>query len=198
MTTTIVTSLVDTGQMPEVIIVGLHSGKTRRADYLPGHPTSKRDGLANRFLEHIETELLPFIEQEYRVSPYRILSGHSWGALFTTFALTENPDLFDGYLAQSPNLGKRWTPYFLARVESLLERSPNLETIYFMVIGSERKSQSGFDQLTVLFEQKAPNGFSWAAKKHPNASHMQTRQPGMREGLIHIFAKKQPQQRPAD
>ncbi len=189
LTSSVVSELADSGQMPEMIIVGLHAGKTRRQDYLPAIPNSRWGGAAGRFLAHIETELLPFIDGQYRTSSDKLLSGHSWGALFTTYAMTEKPDLFEGYLAQSPLLNKRWTPFFLPRMEKMLAQNQKLESTYFMTIGNERKLERGFGELITVFEQTAPDTLRWQATRQAEANHMQTRQPGVRDGLAYVFSK---------
>jgi len=187
LTEAVVSTLVDAEKMPEVIIVGLHAGRTRGRDYRADISNPTSDVGAKRFLEHIEKELLPYVDSRYRTSSFRVLSGHSWGALFTTFALTEKPVLFDAFLAQSPNLRRKWTPYFIARIEEHFRHVPDLETTYVMTLGNERKSVPGFNQLTAVFQDKAPETFRWQATRQDGASHMETREPGMREGLTYIF-----------
>jgi uncharacterized protein len=62
-------------------------------------------GGANAFLRFIETELLPLIESEYRGSSIdRVLTGHSYGGLFTLYTLFHRTELFNGYVAASPSL----------------------------------------------------------------------------------------------
>lgn len=190
LTGAVVKSLVDAGKTPELIIVGLHAGNTRGKDYLPNMRDPDSNTGAKRFLGHVEKEVLPFVGGHYRTSSYQLLSGHSWGALFTTYAMIEKPNLFDGYLAQSPNLNKRRREYYVTRMEKMLAQNPELEIAYYMTIGVERKLESGFDQLIALFEEKAPEIFHWKAIRLAGASHMQTRQPGTHDGLIHIFAEK--------
>jgi len=187
LTDAVVNTLVDAEQMPEVIIVGLHAGRTRGKDYKADISDPTSDAGAKRFLEHVEKELLPYVDTHYRTSSFRLLSGHSWGALFTTFALTEKPGLFDGYLAQSPNLRRGWTPYFITRIEEMFTQNLDVETTYVMTLGNERKTENGFNQLRALFENKAPETFRWQATRQDGARHMQTREPGMREGLVYIF-----------
>ena len=56
-----------------------------------------------RYLAALEAEVLPFVESRYRTAPSRLLAGHSLGGLFTTYALVNRPDLFNGYIALSPS-----------------------------------------------------------------------------------------------
>jgi predicted alpha/beta superfamily hydrolase len=63
-------------------------------------PTS---GGADRFLDFIQTELIPEIEKRYRTAPYRIFAGRSLGGLLAIHALFTRPDLFNAYIAVSPS-----------------------------------------------------------------------------------------------
>src|SRR4029453_18801224 len=64
-------------------------------------PTS---GGADNFLKFFETEVIPEIEKQYRVQPYRIFAGHSLGGLFAIHAMINKPGLFNSYIAVSPSL----------------------------------------------------------------------------------------------
>jgi predicted alpha/beta superfamily hydrolase len=62
-------------------------------------------------LRAIETEIIPFIEHEYRVDPkHRVMAGSSLGGLFTLYAMYTRPELFEGYIAATPAvvIGNDW------------------------------------------------------------------------------------------
>jgi predicted alpha/beta superfamily hydrolase len=97
--------------VPEFIIVGLgYAGEN--LDYgtlrtwelspvpLGGDPNT---GHAAEFLATIETEIIPFVEREYRADPaHRVLAGASLGGLFTLYAMYSKPDLFSAWVAVTP------------------------------------------------------------------------------------------------
>lgn len=94
-----------------VILVGISYetdpitlGKLRERDYTP--PLSKEDKLkgGDKFLQFIKKELIPHMEKNYPVNDNRGLMGHSLGGLFCTYALKEEPDLFDKFIITSPAL----------------------------------------------------------------------------------------------
>jgi uncharacterized protein len=117
-------------QFPETIVVGigypvddeqwvtsLQLGKLRFSDLTPvvdrkmeedvakANQVEIRTGGSGKFLRFIQTELIPFIQTEYRAgSTGRILMGHSLGGLFVCYALLHQPKLFNGYLAADPSL----------------------------------------------------------------------------------------------
>ena len=94
--------------VPQMILVAVLGGDRNR-DFTPTHapvqgplrfPTS---GGAAIYLEHVEKELRPFIDGNFRTSG-SILAGWSLGGLFTFFTFLEKPDLFAAYIAISPSL----------------------------------------------------------------------------------------------
>lgn len=114
--------------VPEYLIVGISYagdapdyGKLRGEDYTPtrAHPAYAKapyGGDGAKFLQFLEQSLLPAVEQRYRVdTSQRMLAGSSLGGLFTLYALFEEPDLFQSYLALSPAVG--WDDRYIFRRE---------------------------------------------------------------------------------
>ena len=62
-------------------------------------------GGAPLFIDFVQNELFPFIELNYTVDPARrILSGYSYGGLFTLYTLFHKPEMFTAYLIGSPSI----------------------------------------------------------------------------------------------
>ena len=63
----------------------------------------KGSGNGPNFLKCLKTELIPFIEANYRADPsHRVLQGSSYAGLFTLYAMFADTGLFSGYIAASP------------------------------------------------------------------------------------------------
>jgi predicted alpha/beta superfamily hydrolase len=97
--------------VPEFIIVGLgYAGENLDYGRLRGWKLSPvplgddpNTGHAAEFLATIETEIIPFVEREYRVDPeHRVLGGASLGGLFTLYAMYSKPELFSAWVAVTP------------------------------------------------------------------------------------------------
>ncbi len=101
--------LARNGRMSDMIVVGI-TNTDRTRDLTPTKATGPNSaqfptaGGADNFLKFIETEVIPEIEKSYRVRPYRVLAGHSFGGLFVLHALITRPELFNSYIAVSPSL----------------------------------------------------------------------------------------------
>ncbi len=114
----IVEHLSDRDHLTKAILVGIaYDGPdayrlNRTRDYTPVHVATggygpeyqKVSGGGPLFLRFIASELIPFMETEYRCSDKRVLVGHSYGGLFTSWVSLVTFDLFDGFIAVSPSL----------------------------------------------------------------------------------------------
>lgn len=96
--------------IPATIIVSiLNTNRTR--DFTPTHTNEGFAGLddsasggGEAFLDFIEKELIPYIDKKYNTTPYRTLTGHSLGGLFTAHTLATRSHLFHNYIALDPSL----------------------------------------------------------------------------------------------
>ena len=97
--------------VPEMILVGItYSGENadydglRAMDYTPTATKDvKGSGNGPNFLKFLKTELIPFMEMNYRADPSRrVLQGSSYAGLFTLYAMFTDPGLFAGYISASP------------------------------------------------------------------------------------------------
>ena len=100
---------IRTHPIPRMLVVGIVN-VDRNRDFTPTHapvqgelryPTS---GGAEKFLKFVQSELIPLIDDRYRTQPYRVLSGWSFGGLFTVHTYLNSPESFSAYLAISPSL----------------------------------------------------------------------------------------------
>ena len=101
--------------VPEMLVVGLgYAGENVDYQNLRGDDLSPmmssgsvhEGGHAQQFLRLIETVAIPLLEKEYRADPqHRYLMGCSAGGAFTLYAALTKPDLFQGYVADSPSVG---------------------------------------------------------------------------------------------
>ena len=169
------------GRMSEMILVGIpNTDRTR--DLSPSKPTNAgatggpqfpTAGGADNFLKFIETELMPEIEKRYRVTPYRILAGHSLGGLFAVHAMVSKPDLFQSVIAVSPAL--QWDNQLVVkRAEDFFKSRKDKEfnTTFFMSIGNEPGPlEDGFHQMKQILTRNQVKGFEWEVQEMPDEDH---------------------------
>ena len=112
--------MTNSGRVPEVIFVGIsygtsdwQAGNNRSHDFTA--PSDEREywGGASDFLDFLELELIPGIEDAYRADPERrVVFGQSLGGQFVLFAAQTRPEVFWGYIASNPALHRN-LEYFL-------------------------------------------------------------------------------------
>src|SRR6185369_15454934 len=131
-------------------------------------PTS---GGADNFLKFFETELIPEIEKDYRVQPYRIFAGHSLGGLFAIHAMISKPGLFNSFIAVSPSL--QWENNDeLKRATEFLKNQKEMKATLFVSIGNEPGAiGEDFDSFKKLLSQSNIKGFDWQAERMADEDH---------------------------
>jgi len=94
--------------LPEVIIVGLAQNRDneRDSDCTFDDSTGLPEGKGESFFEFIGGELLPFLQNKYRISPFKIIAGHDVTAGYMNLFLYKDNPLFNAYISLSPELAK--------------------------------------------------------------------------------------------
>ena len=178
-TTSTIEFLTQNGRIPDLIVVGV-TNTDRTRDLTPAKSSDKdadgklrfpTSGGADNFLKFFETELIPEIEREYRVQPYRIFAGHSLGGLFAIHAMITKPGLFNSYVAVSPSL--QWeNDEALKRAETFLKNQKELKATLFVSIGNEPGAiGDDFDRFKALLEKSKIKGFDWQAERMLDEDH---------------------------
>jgi predicted alpha/beta superfamily hydrolase len=80
-------------------------GRKLLSDLLGGEQVEVHSGGAAKFLKALQKEIIPFVEQTYRVEKHdRGLAGYSDGGLFSLYALFHAPQAFQRCFAGSPTM----------------------------------------------------------------------------------------------
>ena len=151
----IVNMMADGSQ--DFIVVGIKSTYIEEEMYARNHDLlpsdTKRDlgpksgGNAEAFLAYMKNEVVPYIESNYRTLPHRTAVGHSLGGSFVIYSMLHEPELFDNYIAISPNL---------------------TDDEQRLVRGLEKFDSSRFDTTKFLYMSHANEHEAWPAWKSAN------------------------------
>jgi predicted alpha/beta superfamily hydrolase len=168
--------LARNGRMSEMIVVGIvNTDRTRDltptkavGDQAAQFPTA---GGADNFLKFIATELIPEIEKRYRVQPYRVLAGHSFGGLFAVHVLITRPELFNSYVAVSPSL--QWSDEAtLKRAEEFFKARQELRATLFTSLGNEPGNiGKAFVEFKQLLASTKIKGFEYEVEQMTDEDH---------------------------
>lgn len=191
--------LTDSGIIPPMIIVGIES-LNRSRDLTPsnagqgvyggvGESGISQSGGAPKFLQFLEEELIPYVESNYRTHPYRLLEGHSFGGLFSTYALMEKPDIFDAFIIQAPALW--WnTEEMTAKAKPFFKSNSNLDkVIYFGIGGGDGWGmRQELKRYVQVIEENPPKNLRWEHEEVGDEDHDTSRLLLNYYGLKYVFS----------
>lgn len=191
--------LTDSGIIPPMIIVGIES-LDRSRDLTPsnagqdvyggvGEAGIPQSGGAPTFLQFLEEELIPYVESNFRTHPYRLLEGHSFGGLFSTYTLMEKPDIFDAFIIQAPALW--WNKEEMtARAKTFFKSNSNLDkAIYFGIGGGDGWGmQQELKRYVQVIDENPPQNLRWKHEEVGDEDHDTSRLLLNYYGLKYVFS----------
>lgn len=205
----IVGHLGNTAAMPKAIVVAIHSNN--EFDYSPslyasnsgwGKDPNQRlsgfaGGQADTYLEFIQSELIPYIDSNYRSNDFRILIGMSPTAAFTLHTLWKAPSLFDGHFvfAATDVLGMGYTPQttFIDKFAESLAKDPDRKG-YLYIASAKRETDNKPQRnqnIAALKKALAPyKNFKVRAEHIDNFGHYPVALPGLMSALDLVFPRE--------
>ena len=175
--------------IPEAILVFIPNTGQRKRDYNTFFRDTEivNEG-ADHFLSFIENEAIPQIENKYRNSNYRMLSGHSNGGLFVIHSLIKNPDLFGARFAFSPS--SHHIPKQREILKEFLKDNQDLNGYFYMNVGGSEfyKQTDAFAEVKQIFEDYAPKGLRYDFDFHDADGHQSTAFIGQHMAFKRLFA----------
>lgn len=173
------------GTMPEMILVGIQN-TNRTRDLTPTKTERAGSGGGEKFLQFIETEVIPLIEKNYRTQPFRVFAGHSLGGLFVTYSFVSRPDLFNAYIAASPVL--HWdNDFVIKRAEEIFKQNKDWNKTMFIGLGDEPDYLKGFNSFQDLLKKAKPKNFEYEFRQFKGENHGSVVLPAYYAGLRKIF-----------
>jgi predicted esterase len=184
------------GFMPAAMIVGITWGgenpnydKRRAFDLTPtnnGQPS--QFGNAEKFLSFIKKEAIPYVESNYRTKKNeRILVGHSFGGLFTLYALFTEPELFNHYVAGSPAWS--WDNASLYKYAEKFSKIKLSHPIGLFTMMGEYEDVPDFEKLVATIKGYNIKGLEIEAQIIKGSGHSGTKPEGYNRGLQYTFKK---------
>lgn len=178
-------------RIPEMIVVGV-TNTLRSRDLTPRSESAvdlkyaPESGGANSFLQFLHEELQPWVAARYRTQPYRILLGHSYGGLFSIYALLTRPETFDAYLAVSPAL--QWNSQALPK---RFERASGKRKNAYLFLSwgdNEPLIRPATEQLVAVLTAHPLAGLRWDQRYYPGEDHRSTPHRSIYDALESLFA----------
>lgn len=184
--------LTRSGYIPPIIIVGIES-TNRGLDFSPTvDGDSLNSGGGPNYLKFIETELIPYVDENYRTHPFRVLEGHSLGGLFAAFVLMERSDLFNAHIIMSPSFW--WNnEEITTKAQSFFKTHQDLETTLFFGIGTyesgtERGMRKELTNFIDIISANKPAKLRYEHREMEKEGHMSSPLLSNYYGLKFIFS----------
>jgi enterochelin esterase-like enzyme len=187
--TSAITYLKSQNFMPEAILIGITNKRGMRGRDL-GNGSDK-------FWSYIKTEVVTFVEKNYRTSTHKTIFGHSMAGAFVVHKFIENKTWFNSYIAASPGMEmdivKDYKEYFYQDDNILKELQGR--SFYFSMAGIAAEGKENVQivtELERLLKQKAPKTFNWSYQYLPQHAHMTTPYATFYQGITNTFTDFQP------
>ena len=158
----------------EMIIIAIKNTHRTR-DFTPTYDESYNrwgmSGGADKFLDFMEQELIPYVNKSYRTNNFKILSGHSLSGLLAVYALQSRPQLFQANFAFSPSLW--WHDQVIFKqAESFLANTTELNNYLYLNLADEGGNMlSAFEKYTKLLKKQTIKGFNYHSEIDERENH---------------------------
>ena len=178
--------------LPRCIVVGIHNEK-RQYELTPAPVNDNWKipslGGAKLLENHLIKEVQPFIKAQYHSNDYSIGIGHSLGGTFVLNSLVDQPDLFDAYLAISPNL-EIDDEAIVLKLQGALAAIEAQQAFIYASMGTDGTTDQQFmpaiKKLNRIMTSTALSQTQWIFKIHEKYHHGNTPLMGIQEGLISL------------
>ncbi len=180
------TKLLYQNGFPKIIVAAIVNTNRGRDLTFSNTPEIDSSGNAYSFCRFINEELLKRLEEDYRISDFRTLLGHSLGGLFATYAITQDMDAFNAIVTITPTI--RWDNFKLldSFTPDFMKKLTQSEKPFFIGIGNEvGPEREGVLRLKKLLESHSFLGFTY--KEYLDESHVTVPWKAYFDGIKFIF-----------
>ena len=182
----IVSQLIEKGDMPEVLIVGI--------GYPTGTNNRARDFVTSytHFYKFLKDELIPFIDQTYNTSEERTLIGHSSGGFFTLYAFFRYPDhVFTNYIAISGDYNRLDRTLFTEEISLSRRIEDGLPVTLYMAVGQREEERfiTSNSEMAEKLESRGYTKFRFKFIEFRGLDHGTVVGPAVEGGLKWIFSE---------
>ncbi len=180
---------------PELIIVGVsYAGENpdyealRANDMTPtALPQIKNSGDAEQFTAVFRSEIIPFIDKEYRTqTENRTLTGTSFAGLYTHYALFKANDLFHNFVICNPSY---WydNGYAFTLEKDYSKSNDSLKANVFLVSGSLDFTVDLHHKMAEQIASRKYKGLHFKSSISEGLGHSGAKAEGYSKGMLHSF-----------
>ncbi len=187
--------LIEVKEFPKSIIVGINN-KKRQYELTPTpiNEDWKVPSLGGaQFLEkHLVDEVIPFLKKQYNIQNFRIGIGHSLGGTFVLNSLIDNSNLFNVYIAISPNL-ELDDEEIVLKIKRNISKVKNLNKLFFVTIGTSGNPDTQFlsplKKLDSIIKNESTSNFNWNFRVLNGYNHATTPLESIQASILFLGKK---------
>lgn len=195
-----------TPHVPEIIVVAIvetdrvrDSSSTRSLQGFTGKTDEgfKSSGGGENFRQFLQHELVPYIDNEFSTSSYRIYCGYSFTGLSVIDEFLDVDTIFDAFLMIDPSWW--WDDYVMERRAAVALPGRKFNRVQlFMAATGESYPEKYFikardiSSLAEVLQRTNPAGLEWKLERYADESHHSMALRALHDGLTYFFRGYQP------
>jgi len=184
MTAGLMDYMAQIGELNEFIIVGIKT-EHRPKEFTPMYVNDKTKtdwedveiGKSELLENHLKNEVFPFVEQNYRIEPFKMAIGHSLGGTFVLNTVFSQPDFFQAIIAISPNLSYDYEQLVKA-FDDYFKSNESLNKLIYMSAGTignmENRFRKSAQKLDNIIEYHNPEDLNYTFRIFEGENHSTT------------------------
>ena len=175
--------------MPDAIVVGVNQEEMRYDDSMYSGQNSLPIETGAAFFEFIGVELIPYIENTYKVGNFKVAVGHGETANFINYYLLKPQPVFQGYMVISPELAPQMSTY-------LSERLAKIDSKVFYHLATSNNDiasiRQGTEELNTMLKSIENSNFFYYFDQFDEATHYTLPTHAIPNALEDIFSVFRP------
>lgn len=177
-------------RMPEAIVVGVHQSEDDLRwddcdfEQTTGLPTEK----GAMFYEFLGTELIPYLETNYNIAPFKMFVGYDITANFGNYFLFKDKSYFNSYVIISPILATDMESRIPSRLADM-----DQEIFYNMILEKEKTDdRQRILQMSNAIQSISKETLHYYFDEYDNADHLSIATYGVSKAFDNVFKMFRP------
>ena len=177
-------------RMPEAIVVGVHQSENDLRwddcdfEQTTGLPTEK----GAMFYEFLGTELIPYLETNYNIAPFKMYLGYDITANFGNYFLFKDKSYFNSYVIISPILATDMESRIPSRLADM-----DQEIFYNMILEKEKTDdRQRILQMSNAIQSISKETLHYYFDEYDNADHLSIATYGVSKAFDNVFKMFRP------
>lgn len=171
---------------PEQIVVGIMQNQKneRKLDCAVNFENSMLTETSSKFYKLIKNELLPEMENKYRLSPFKTIVGNTLTANFINYFLVEPQQIFNAYININPFYPDGLSALFQGKIPILEPR-----TYYYLNTGkyNGEKRNKAIEKIHYILNNVENESFMYKFDKYDHSTKTSSIGQAIPAALAHIF-----------